>query len=256
LQDANMSQLFPFEQGLFSILLHVSIAAAEPVELSVMLCNDRVIQRLNAEWRGKDKPTDVLSFPAYDEEDHVRPNPCTRGVLQCACWLQLTAGRSCLEPRHLCSHACVRLDPTRRPLTVPRVTVLWLQLFPVMPLGDVVISIDTADRQAAERAHRYRGARGTYSAVDELRVLLLHGLLHVLGFDHEADAAGAREMARAEARLLARLGWAGAGLIDGTAAQGEVGKLRLPLQLVVNRCMRTSGCRVLTHSSHKQRNRQ
>ena len=50
-----------------------------------------------------------------------------------------------------------------------------LQL-PVNVLGDVVISVDTAARQAAERRYGLR---------DEARVLLVHGVLHLLGFDHE-----------------------------------------------------------------------
>lgn len=50
-----------------------------------------------------------------------------------------------------------------------------LQL-PVNVLGDVVISLDTAARQAAERR---------YVLLDEARVLLVHGVLHLLGYDHE-----------------------------------------------------------------------
>ena len=68
-------------------------------------------------------------------------------------------------------------------------------------LGDVVISLDTAAAQAAQRGH-------------ELRVLLVHGLLHVLGYDHELGALEHSEMAEAEQRLLRRLGWTGDGLID------------------------------------------
>ena len=72
-------------------------------------------------------------------------------------------------------------------------------------LGDVVISLDTAAAQAAQRGHELR---------DELRVLLVHGLLHVLGYDHELGALEHGEMAEAEQRLLRRLGWTGDGLID------------------------------------------
>jgi rRNA maturation RNase YbeY len=50
---------------------------------------------------------------------------------------------------------------------------------PLMLLGDLVISVDTAARQAEERRH---------SLVDELRILLVHGLLHVLDYDQEAGA--------------------------------------------------------------------
>jgi rRNA maturation RNase YbeY len=62
-------------------------------------------------------------------------------------------------------------------------------------LGDVVISIDTARRQAAERGAAI-GREGER--------LLVHGLLHLLGYDHERSAAEARRMRRRE-RLLA--GW-------------------------------------------------
>jgi probable rRNA maturation factor len=61
-------------------------------------------------------------------------------------------------------------------------------------LGDVVIATGVARQQAAE----YRHAIGT-----ELRVLALHGLLHLLGYDHDTDGG---RMARAEARLRRRAG--------------------------------------------------
>jgi probable rRNA maturation factor len=58
-------------------------------------------------------------------------------------------------------------------------------------LGDIVIGTGVARRQAREAGHSY---------ATELRVLALHGLLHLLGYDHERpDDAG--RMARAEARL-------------------------------------------------------
>ncbi len=71
-------------------------------------------------------------------------------------------------------------------------------------LGDVVISLDTARRQARERDHTER---------DELRVLLVHGLLHLLGYDHALGDDECAEMAQAERTLLDRLGWVGCGLI-------------------------------------------
>jgi len=60
--------------------------------------------------------------------------------------------------------------------------------------GDIAISIDRARIQAAERGH---------SLTDELRILMLHGVLHLAGMDHESDAG---EMARAESRWRKRLG--------------------------------------------------
>jgi probable rRNA maturation factor len=71
--------------------------------------------------------------------------------------------------------------------------------FPMAPVGDVVISLDTARRQARE---------GGWPLAAELRRLLAHGLLHCLGHDHQRPAA-ARRMARAEERLLGREGMVG-----------------------------------------------
>lgn len=78
-------------------------------------------------------------------------------------------------------------------------------------LGDLVLSIPTAQRQAEERGYALR---------DELRVLLVHGLLHLLGYDHELGGEDLQEMADAEARLLGRLGWAGQGLIAAAVGEG------------------------------------
>ena len=116
-------------------------------ELSLVVCSDAAIQRLNAQWRGKDAPTDVLSFPQDDD----------------------------------------------------------------VVLGDLVVSLDTCARQAAER---------DYTVRDEARVLLVHGLLHLLGYDHETGPQDLEEMAAAERKLLGRLGWTGQGLI-GAAYQGD-----------------------------------
>ncbi len=63
-------------------------------------------------------------------------------------------------------------------------------------LGDVVISLDTAVRQAAER-----GA----TPADEVRLLLAHGVLHLLGYDHERSAAEARRMFRRQRMILGAL---------------------------------------------------
>lgn len=63
-------------------------------------------------------------------------------------------------------------------------------------LGDVVICVDTAARQAAERG---------VTVLDEIRVLLVHGLLHLAGYDHERSPAEARRMFAHQRRLVARL---------------------------------------------------
>jgi probable rRNA maturation factor len=101
--------------------------------MTVALVPDSRIRRLNRQYRRKDAPTDVLSFPAGEQ------------------------GR--------------------------------------MPyLGDVVIAAGQARRQARAAGH---------SLQTELRVLALHGLLHLLGYDHERDDG---RMARLEARLRRRGG--------------------------------------------------
>lgn len=99
-------------------------------EMSLVLAGDRLLRRLNRTYRGKDRPTDVLSFPAGGGE----------------------AG-----------------------------------------LGDVVVSVETAERNA-------RGLGRTLG--QELDVLALHGFLHVLGYDHETDDG---TMERLERRLRKRL---------------------------------------------------
>lgn len=64
-------------------------------------------------------------------------------------------------------------------------------------LGDIVISVDTARRQAAARGRALER---------ELVVLVLHGLLHLVGYDHERSPAEARRMRRQEKRLARLLG--------------------------------------------------
>ena len=117
----------------------LSMLDLHDVELSVLLTDDPSIRALNRQWRRKDKPTDVLSFPAGE------PPPGARGR------------------RHL---------------------------------GDVILSLDTARRQA--RSHRR-------SLADELDLYLAHGLLHLLGHDHHRRP-DAERMAALEARLLGRPG--------------------------------------------------
>ncbi|KAH9617843.1 hypothetical protein KSS87_010719 [Heliosperma pusillum] len=75
---------------------------------------------------------------------------------------------------------------------------------PILMLGDIVISVETAARQAEERGH---------SLLDEIRILLVHGLLHLLGFDHEISEEAEEEMEKEEELLLKNLGWKGKGLI-------------------------------------------
>ncbi len=124
-------------------------------EIGVALVDDAFIRALNAEWRGIDAATDVLSFPQHEFPDG--PNTLRPGAAL---------------------------------------------------LGDVAISVDVAGRQAAEQGHGLR---------TELAVLLVHGICHLLGWDHE-DPDDAAEMREVEARLLHDIGEAAPGLIERAGA--------------------------------------
>jgi len=97
----------------------------QDTEVSLMLTDDKGIHVLNREWRGVDRPTDVLSFPQDEESD---------GVLL---------------------------------------------------LGDIVIDTDQCARQAENYFHSYER---------EFVFLFIHGLLHLLGYDHELGEEEEKEM--------------------------------------------------------------
>ncbi len=102
-------------------------------EFAVVICTDPVIQKLNHDFRGKDKPTDVLSFLTGD----------------------------------------------------------------TAYLGDIIISLDTAEKQA--KAYQC-------TLLDELTRLTVHGLLHLLGYEHEkVNQTTARRMRRREEQLWREL---------------------------------------------------
>ncbi|MBN9233395.1 MULTISPECIES: rRNA maturation RNase YbeY [Phyllobacteriaceae] len=107
-------------------------------ELSVVFTNDAAIKTLNAEWRGKDKPTNVLSFPAF---------------------------------------------PTAKGGPLPPM------------LGDIVLAAETVAREADEEGKPLE---------NHISHLVIHGLLHLLGYDHETDDE-AEEMEAVERLALARL---------------------------------------------------
>ncbi|HET7410093.1 MAG TPA: rRNA maturation RNase YbeY [Paracoccaceae bacterium] len=111
-------------------------AALEPDrrgEVALLLADDAALQALNARWRGKNKPTNVLSFPA------------------------------------------------------PRGGSM---------LGDIALSYDTLAQEAAEKH---------ISLQDHAMHLIVHGLLHLHGYDHQDDAE-AEEMEALERRILAGFG--------------------------------------------------
>ena len=104
---------------------------------TVVFVSDRAMRELNRRWRGKRGTTDVLSFPAAQDEFE-------------------------------------KVEGTT--------------------LGDVVISVEQAARQAAEHKLEFE---------EEVSQLILHGLLHLCGYDHERDNG---EMNRLELSLRRRLG--------------------------------------------------
>jgi probable rRNA maturation factor len=142
----------------------------ESAELSLVLVSDRVMHELNHLWRGKDRPTDVLAFPQDGEREG-------------------TAGARGAPRRAIIGERTRRPPGPRRPARIAEM--------PERLLGDVVISVDTARKQAAERGH---------SVGAETERLLVHGVLHLLGYDHERSPAEARRMQRKERALLRALG--------------------------------------------------
>jgi probable rRNA maturation factor len=138
--------------------------------VTIALVDDAAMRRLNRAFAGKRRATDVLSFPSGD-----------RGA---------KAPHHTGEPRHTGEP---HHTGAPRHEGEPRHTGAFL--------GDIVIATGVARRQARVAGHAY---------AQELRVLALHGLLHLLGCDHEADEG---RMARLEARLRRRGGLT-AGIIE------------------------------------------
>ena len=126
-------------------------AAVEPalanqrLEASILFTSDAAVHDLNRDWREKDKPTNVLSFPMLEREE----------------LLDLPADG------------------------------------PPALLGDIALAQETCAREAAEKAISLE-AHATH--------LVIHGLLHLAGLDHEISPHDAREMEALEVKALAQLG--------------------------------------------------
>ena len=114
------------------------------VELSVRLTSDEDVRALNAHWRGKDKPTNVLSFPMSEQYELEQAD----------------------------EHG------------------------PELMLGDIVLARGVSEREAAEKEIPFERHASH---------LLVHGTLHLLGYDH-GDDRDAADMESREVRALARLG--------------------------------------------------
>jgi probable rRNA maturation factor len=118
--------------------------SVRPVELSVRLTSDEEVRALNAHWRGKDKPTNVLSFPLAEQYELEQAD----------------------------------------------------EEGPQLMLGDIILARGVCEREAAEK-HVPVAEHATH--------LLVHGTLHLLGYDHQDDAS-AEDMEDRETRALAGLG--------------------------------------------------
>jgi probable rRNA maturation factor len=124
-----------------AVAVAASGAGIRSAEISILLCNDAAIVALNGRWRGQEKPTNVLSFPALP----------------------------------LYGDAAIQKNT---------------------PLGDIAIAYETMVREAQESGK---------TASAHLSHLVVHGFLHLIGYDHETDDE-AEEMERLERDILARLG--------------------------------------------------
>lgn len=120
-----------------TVVVRGELDAPDDAELSLLLTDDDHVRVLNREWRDKDVPTNVLSFPSTGDEE---------------------------EPGPL--------------------------------LGDIVVARETTAREAADEAKSFD---------DHFAHLVVHGLLHLLGYDHEIDEE-AEEMEALETEILAELG--------------------------------------------------
>jgi len=134
-------------------------SGAARADLSLLLVGDRFMRRLNRLYRRKDRTTDVLAFPMR----HIQPR------------LTLRQAQG-PEPSRGTPHA---------------------SRFTSSMLGDIVISLPQAERQAAQAGHTLER---------EMAALVIHGLLHLLGYDHEQSAREARRMSRREQVVLRTLG--------------------------------------------------
>ena len=121
-----------------------------PCEVDVSVTNDAGIHQINLEQRGVDRPTDVLSFPAFD----------------------LTPGELPGEED---------ADPATG----------------LVPLGDMMISLERARAQAEEYGHSGRR---------ELAYLVVHSVLHLLGYDHLDEGPQKARMRAREDAIMAELG--------------------------------------------------
>jgi probable rRNA maturation factor len=128
------------EQAAAHLAMHAKQPfAGEPIEISLVFTDDENIRSINSEWRGQDKPTNVLSFPAFPLRPGGKPGPM---------------------------------------------------------LGDIILAEETLRREALDQGLAFD---------DHLTHLLVHGFLHLFGYDHMTNQEAA-VMEGLEIRILAELG--------------------------------------------------
>ncbi len=130
--EENSSLTYKFFIGITEAVFKHLDMEENNYEISLLITDDETIHQLNKEYRQKDRPTDVLSFPMEDD----------------------------------------------------------------IMLGDIVISLDTAKNQAQERE---------IGLEREIAFLFIHGLLHLLGYDHETSVEDEKEMFALQEEILKKL---------------------------------------------------
>lgn len=133
------------ERAVTAVAIYVAPLANERLTASLLFTTDDEVRELNREWRAKDRPTNVLSFPMLTGEqlDELAPDG------------------------------------------------------PPEMLGDLALAHETCAREAAQKS---------IAIEDHTAHLIVHGLLHLAGYDHETSDADAEEMEALEVKILARLG--------------------------------------------------
>lgn len=172
-EDESWTQAVPDAEALVERMALAALAGGDcdlgtgPVEISMVLSDDATVQGLNRDWRGKDKPTNVLSFATLDDED------------------------------------------------APQVDGAPLLL------GDIILAFATCRDEAVELGKPLS---------EHLCHLVVHGVLHLLGYDHEDDESEAEEMECLETTILAGFGIADPyGTVDDIAAPaGAAGDIATP----------------------------
>ena len=140
IDEASFSNLLPLiDKAVRKTVETAELEFEEGAELSVLITGDDRITKLNAQWRGKDNPTNVLSFPG----ENLSPGDSGGNFL-----------------------------------------------------GDIAVSVETTQRESELENKSFD---------DHFTHLIIHGFLHVFGYDHESEEQ-ARQMEGLETKILGQLG--------------------------------------------------